>query len=153
MSAIVHFTRMNISYGCAIAKTCLRPNGCRALTVSYTHLDVYKRQKPVLGSSLLGKVVLTQDQLYYIQNWNFGGRSQLLTIPLAGGEPSSKLDREDLSYQDITLLDEDHLLVKAWMKEDKGTCLFVLDLVSGQYQPLTEPNWQECAVDGEWRCV
>lgn len=106
--------------------------------------------KPVLGSSLLGKVVLTQDQLYYIQNWNFGGRSQLLTIPLAGGEPSSKLDREDLSYQDITLLDEDHLLVKAWMKEDKGTCLFVLDLVSGQYQPLTEPNWQECAVDGEW---
>lgn len=106
--------------------------------------------KPVLGSSLLGKTVLTQDQLYYIQNWNFGGRSQLLTVPLAGGETSSKLDREDLSYQDITLLDKDHLLVKAWMREDKAKRLFVLDLVSGQYQPLTEQSWQECAVDGDW---
>lgn len=106
--------------------------------------------KPILASSLLGKAVLTQDQIYYIQNWNFGGRSQLLTVPLAGGESSAKLDREDLSYQDITLLDKDHLLIQAWIGEDKGKHLFVLDLVNGQYQLLTEQSWQEYAYDGEW---
>ena len=106
--------------------------------------------KPVLGSSLLGKAVLTQDQLYYIQNWNFGGRSQLLNVSLAGGESSSRLDRADLSYQDIMILDKDHLLIQAWLKEDKGKRLFVLDTVSGDYQPLTEQSWQEYAYGGDW---
>ena len=36
------------------------------------------------------------------------------------------------------------------MREDEAKRLFVLDLVSGQYQPLTEQSWQECAVDGDW---
>lgn len=109
-----------------------------------------------LFGSLIDSILIADDTIYYIQNWLFGGRSQLMTAPLAGGEPSDRLDRTDLRYHSLTLLDNGHLLISAYpMNADPsatnhGLQLLTLDPALEQYQQLTDHLWLENALIGQW---
>lgn len=107
--------------------------------------------RTVLEGILVDSAACSKDNVYYIQHRLFGEKSQLLFDSLYQDEESlSELDREDLSYDAIELVDENHLLVYAWVKTEDVRKLYLVDLSSKQYQPITDQSWAAYVLAGSW---